>query len=70
VDFLAIDGDVRRSRDAETHLAAAETNHSYDDIARNTHGFIGPATEDQHCFALLKADGSTLAFPRQALSMP
>jgi hypothetical protein len=46
--FLAIDRDMRRSRNAQTDLATAETDHRDDDIAPNAQGLIGAATENEH----------------------
>ena len=52
VDFLAVDGNLFRRLDAQTHLVTADFDHHDGDVITDDDLFVLLAAEYQHCFSL------------------
>src|SRR6202044_831032 len=55
VDFLAVDGNLFRRFDAQTHLVTADLDHHNGDVVTDDDLFVLLAAEYQHCFSLQSA---------------
>src|SRR5580700_4630462 len=52
VNFLAMDGDLFRRLDAQTHLVTADFDHHDGDVITDDDLFVLLAAQYQHCFSL------------------